>query len=259
MWLISKAMMDNLENSLCSQEQEEESLEGSCLDGELSAQLSGSHTQLAYLPPDKMTAFSRLSRSGMTFKPLTANRGEELLMLFRAGFPVRTSVRQEKEPGLMEADQACGSTWLELSVKYDRNTHSWRTHHCLFQEDLPWSSVTLTKWGMMRSGVLFQHPTAERPISGTDAGCWVGIPTASMSVPSEKYGAGSVPTPRALAEGKLRGNEKWPTPQSSDHKSRHRTHRRSPRWRAACHGRARRVLHRGRRRSRCRSGRRRRR
>ena len=140
---------------LFSQVLVEEYLGASCLDGEPSAQLSGSHTQLAYLPPDKMTAFSRLSRSGMTFKPLTANRGAELLMLFRAGFPVRTSVQQEREPELREADQACGSTWHELSVKYDLDSHSWKTANSLLNEDLPWSSVTLPRSGMVASGQCF--------------------------------------------------------------------------------------------------------
>jgi DNA (cytosine-5)-methyltransferase 1 len=41
-----------------------------------------------------MTDFSRLSRFGMMFKPLTESRGEELLMLFRADFPVKTSPQQ---------------------------------------------------------------------------------------------------------------------------------------------------------------------
>jgi site-specific DNA-cytosine methylase len=38
-----------------------------------------------------MTVFSRLSRFGMTFKPLTESRGEELLTLYLAGFPAKTS------------------------------------------------------------------------------------------------------------------------------------------------------------------------
>ena len=60
------------------------------LDGEQSVQSNGKHTQQAYCAPDKMTEYSRLSRFGMMFKPLTESRGEELLMLFRADFPVKT-------------------------------------------------------------------------------------------------------------------------------------------------------------------------
>jgi hypothetical protein len=75
-WLFSQALV-------------EEYSEGISSDGEPSVQSSGIHTQLAYLQPDKMTDFSRLSRFGMTFKPLTVNRGEELLMSYLADFHVR--------------------------------------------------------------------------------------------------------------------------------------------------------------------------
>ncbi len=178
MWIISNALMKACENLHCSQALVEESSEDTCWDGEQSAQLSGNHTQLAYLPPDKMTAFSRLSRFGMTFKPLTADLGEELLTLFREASLARTYPVQAKEQESKEADQACGSTWQELSVKYDPDSHSWRTHQCLWDEALQWSLVTLPKWGMTVSGVLFQHPTAERPISGTGSGLWL-TPRAS--------------------------------------------------------------------------------
>ena len=142
------------------------------LDGEPSVPLRGNNTQLAYLPQDKMTEYSRLSQFGMMFKPLTAGRGADLLMWYLEAFLARTSVPQEKEQGLKEAGAVCGNTWHELSVKYDLDTHSWRTHQCLLNEGLPWSSVTLPKWGMTVSGALFRHPTAERPINGTGSGLW---------------------------------------------------------------------------------------
>jgi hypothetical protein len=80
-WLFSRALV-------------EEYLGDICLDGEPSAQSNGNHTQQAYCAPDKMTDFSRLSQFGMMFKPLTESHGEELLMLFRADFPVKTSPQQ---------------------------------------------------------------------------------------------------------------------------------------------------------------------
>ena len=64
----------------------EEYLGDISLDGEQSVQLSGNPTQQAYCAPDKMTDFSRLSRFGMTFKPLTENLGEELLTLYLEDF-----------------------------------------------------------------------------------------------------------------------------------------------------------------------------
>ena len=77
-WLFSQALV-------------EEYLEDTSSDGEPSAPLNGNPIPQAYCAPDKMTGFSRLSRFGMTFKPLTVSRGEELLTLYLAGFPVRTS------------------------------------------------------------------------------------------------------------------------------------------------------------------------
>jgi hypothetical protein len=76
-WLFSQALV-------------EEYLGASFLDGEQSAPLNGKPTQQAYCAPDKMTDFSRLSRFGMTFKPLTESRGEELLTLFREDFLAKT-------------------------------------------------------------------------------------------------------------------------------------------------------------------------
>ena len=71
--------------------------EATCSDGEPSAPSNVNPTQPVSLSPDRTTVISRLSRYGMTCKPLTEPRGEELLMLFRAGFRAKTSVAQEKE------------------------------------------------------------------------------------------------------------------------------------------------------------------
>jgi hypothetical protein len=65
-WLFSQALVAEYSEATCS-------------DGEQSVPLSGHHTQQAYLSPDKMTDFSRLSRFGMTFKPLTEDLGKAVL------------------------------------------------------------------------------------------------------------------------------------------------------------------------------------
>ena len=83
-WLFSRALVEEYSAANYS-------------DGEQSALLSGSPTPQVFLPPDKTTRFWSLSQYGMTCKPLTEPRGEELLMLFRAGFRARTSAAQEKE------------------------------------------------------------------------------------------------------------------------------------------------------------------
>jgi len=80
-WLFSQALV-------------EEYLGENFSDGEQSAPLSGSHTQQAYCAPDKMTDFSRLFRFGMTYKPLTESRGEELLTLYLEGFHAKISAQR---------------------------------------------------------------------------------------------------------------------------------------------------------------------
>jgi hypothetical protein len=172
-WLISKALM----NLLCSQELVEEYSGENSLDGTQSVPLNGSLILLAYCAPDKMTDFCRLSQSGMTYKPLTENRGEELLTLYLEGFHVRTSQQQEKVQELMENDQECGSTWRGWLAKYDPNTSSWRTAQCSLLEDLNESLETLPRSGMTRNGLLWELPMLEQTIKGTESGLLENWPT----------------------------------------------------------------------------------
>jgi hypothetical protein len=138
-WLFSQALV-------------EEYLEDISLDGEQSVPLNGKHTQQAYCAPDKMTDFSRISRFGMMFKPLTENLGEELLTLYLAGFPAKTLAQQERGGELLEAEVPCGNTWRELLAKYNPDTLSWKTAQCSLLEDLEQSLETWPRWGSMRNG-----------------------------------------------------------------------------------------------------------
>jgi len=158
-WLYSQALV-------------EEYLGGISLDGEQSVQLSGSHTQQAYCAPDKMTAFSRLSRFGITYKPLMESRGEELLTLFREDFRAKTSVPQEKEQELMESEVECGEKWRASFTKYDPDLCSWKTHQCSLVEDLESFSETWPQWGLMQDGECWEQRTLEQTIRGTESGLW---------------------------------------------------------------------------------------
>jgi hypothetical protein len=137
---------------LFSQVLVEEYLGENSLDGEQSVPLSGKPIQQAYCAPDKMMAFSRLSRFGMTFKPLTDIPGEELSMSSVVAFHVRTLVPQEKAQELMENDQECGEKWLASFVKYDPDSSSWKTHQCSLLGDLELFLETWPRWGSMRNG-----------------------------------------------------------------------------------------------------------
>lgn len=171
-WIISQAMVQHCENLRYSQGQVAGSLADTCCAGAQSAPSSGNPTQQAYLSPDKMKAFSRLSRSGMTCKLLTDGHGEALLMSYLGGFPAKTSASQVKAQALTANAQECGGTWHESSMKYDRDSHSWKTHQHLFDEVLPESSVILPKSGMTVDGVLWEQTTSARRTEEKESGYW---------------------------------------------------------------------------------------
>jgi len=98
-WLFSQALV-------------EEYSEASSLDGAQSAQSSGSHTQQAYCAPDKMTAFSRLSRFGMTYKVLEESHGEALLMSYLEAF--RAKICPPQNGGGAGLDGERSGLWKEM-------------------------------------------------------------------------------------------------------------------------------------------------
>ena len=160
---------------------------GTCLDGDVSAPSNTTSTQERCCSQDSKTTACQSSQSGTMCEHSTEHHGEEWLTLYRAAFRAKTFHQPEKEQESREQKAGYGKKWLELSVKYDRTTHSWKTHRCLFDEDLPQSSVTLPKWGMMQCGVLSRLRTAAHPTSDNDSGVWLGTPTAEMTVRSEKF------------------------------------------------------------------------
>ena len=148
----------------------EEYLEASCSDSAPSAPSSSNPGPQAYCSPDRMTDYSRLSRFGMTYAPLTDDRGAALLTWYLEASRARTFQPQEKVPALTAPAPASDGKCTELSMKYDRNSHSWKTHLCLWDEDLPESSVTLPKSGTMRNGLCWELPPLDYPITAPDYG-----------------------------------------------------------------------------------------
>jgi len=156
-----------------SQALEEAYWAASCSGGGQSAPSNGTPTHGTFWSPGKTTDALKPSRSGMTFKPSTESHGEAVLMWCLAASPARTSPQQEKAPGSMGSEAPCGSTWQESSVKFDPATSSWKTHRCLWQEEVPESQVILPKWGMIDAlGVLWERTTPELLTSGTGSGSW---------------------------------------------------------------------------------------
>jgi len=168
-WLYSQALV-------------EEYLGDICLDGEPCVQSNGNPTPQAYCVPDKMTAFSRLSRFWMTFKPLTESRGEELLMLYREDFHAKTSQLREKGMDLKESEVECGEKWHGLLARFDQDSHLWRTVQCSLLEDLNESLQTLPQWGMTVGGELYLLPILVQNTNENESGLWL-TPTVMDGLP----------------------------------------------------------------------------
>ena len=154
---------------------------GNSSDGEQSALSSGNPTQQAYCAPDKMTDFSRLSRFGMTYKPLMESRGEELLTLYREVFHAKTSAQRVKAQESMESAAECGEKWHASFARYDPDSCSWRTAQCSLLGGLDEFSETWPQWGLMRDGECWEQRTLEQTIRGTESGLSEKIPTPTAS------------------------------------------------------------------------------
>jgi hypothetical protein len=208
-WLYSQALV-------------EEYLGENSLDGAQSAPLNGSRTQQAYCVPDKMTDFSRLSRFGMMYKPLTETRGEELLTLYLAAFHARTLVPQEKAQALTARGLECGERWHGLLARFDPNSHLWRTVQCSLVEDLNESFQTLPQWGMTVGGELYLLPTLVQTTNENESGLWrtpdTGAGgTSGLLKQGQSKRANGQPIQIRLVD-QVNNPHLWPTPNARDWK-----------------------------------------
>jgi hypothetical protein len=202
-WLFSQVLVEEYLGDICS-------------DGELSVPLNGNSTQQAYLSQDKMTKFSRLSRFGMTYKPLTESLGEELLTLYLEDFHAKTLVQPEKVLESQEQEAQCGDTWHGLLAKLDPNTHLWKIPQCSLLEDSEQSLETWPNWGTMRNGVCWEQMTWEQTITENEYGLSERIPNNLdfFHTPCTTGLDGGSNSRKALKKRM----EKMPTPLSSDYK-----------------------------------------
>ena len=198
-WLFSRALVEAFSEATCS-------------DGAASALSSGTPTPRAYLPPDKTTDFSRPSRFGMTFGPLTDDLGAELLTWFLAASRARTSAPQGGVQDWTANAPACGPKWQGSLARYDRDSRSWKTAQCSLLGDSDEFSETWPKWGTTRDGELFLLPTPALRIGGSESGLWQ-TPVADDAVERKAGKWNSRGEPKLSAEVKL-----WPTPNAWDWK-----------------------------------------
>jgi hypothetical protein len=208
-WLYSQALVA-------------EYLAENSLDGEQSAPLNGNPTPLAFLPPDKMTAFSRLSRSGTTFAPLTDDRGEDVLTWFLAGFPAKTSVAPERALESTENDLECGWKWHGSFAKWHPATSSWKTRQCSLLAGLDEFSETWPRWGSMQDGECLEQKIPSgilairsRITSVSVCGFTERVPTPTVCGNYNRKGAS-----KTSGDGLATHCKRYPTPQASDNRDR---------------------------------------
>jgi hypothetical protein len=204
-WLFSQALVEAYSADTCS-------------DGAQSAPSSGNPTPQAFLSPDRMTAFSRPSRFGMTFKPLTDGLGAAVLMWCQEVSRARTSALPAREQALTEPAAACGDTWRGSLARFDPATSSWRTAQPSLLEDLGESSVTWPRSGMTAGGRCWELPMLEHRISGTGSGLLPRFPTPLVG--------GTGPSTHGQISGQFRREmakafARWPvaTPTARDWRS----------------------------------------
>ncbi len=158
-WLYSRALVA-------------EYLAGSLSDGAPFAPLSESHTPQAFLSQDRMTAFSRPSRFGMTFAPLTDDHGAALLTWYLEDSRARTSALLEREQESPESIADCGRSLSASFAKWHQESFLWRTVLPLLPEAWEPYSETWPRWGLMRDGECWELPPLAHHTSECASGLW---------------------------------------------------------------------------------------
>lgn len=163
---------NNNENCHCSQEQVEESLVGSCLDGDVSVLLKLIPiTGKSYLQ-DKGMGVCPNSQSGMISQHLMDCHGGDMLISLQADSHAK--IYQQPAVGLeyREKEVDYGVKWQGSFVRYDHKTSSWRTHQCLLLGGLELYSATWPRWGTMQDGECWELLTLVPRTKETGFGFW---------------------------------------------------------------------------------------
>lgn len=198
-WLYSRALVEAFS-------------EATCLDGEPSAPSSGSPTPQAFLSPDRMTAFSRPSRFGMTFAPLMGDRGETVLTWCREASRARTSAWLERAPASAASAPGCGPIWRGSWATFDRASSSWRTAQPSLLGDSDECSPTWPRSGMTAGGQCWELPTWEPHTSAIASGSLLPTPTATSYGSCQGGAMGRDGQKNRPSLQTMAAKSQWPTP-----------------------------------------------
>lgn len=193
--MISRALMEDYENSRSSPGLAVDCLHRNSSDGERSALSSWIGTTDAFLHSDKMMdSFAPHSRYGMTFVPLTADRGEAVLTWCREVSRARTSAFAERPLESKGSEADSGATWPGSLAKFDPASRSWKTAQLSLFEESGVSLETFPRWAMWgRMGLLALDISEDR---WNASGFGLPAPTKCMG----KRGWGIAAKPRYSAE-----------------------------------------------------------
>jgi hypothetical protein len=197
-WLFSQALV-------------EASLGESSLGGEPCAPLNVTPTRRPFWHRDKTMDVLTRSPFGLTWKPLTAERGEAVLTWCREDSRAKTSAQPARVRASRGSGADCGARWHALLAKFNPDTCGWKTARCLWEEDLDWSCLTLPRWGSLHDGELWERATPGLPTSETESGSLL-FPTPKAT--EARFGYSSHGGAPSL--GKMAKEGWWPTPNKSE-------------------------------------------
>jgi hypothetical protein len=139
-------------------------------------QLSGNPTQQAYCSPDKMTECSRLSRYGMTYKPLTEDRGEELLMSYLAAFHARHLRSRKRSRNRRRAVRDVARNGTDHSRSTTSDSSLWKDSPMLTSRGLGVVLGDLASLGFDAKWGGWEQQTLAAPDRARQK-CWIRLPT----------------------------------------------------------------------------------
>ena len=201
----------------------------SCSAGTPCAPSSLTPTPRAFSSHARMTAFSRLSRYGMTCAPLTDGHGAALLTWSLAASRARTSASPARARGSAARAAASGRTWRGSLARFDPATRSWKTAQRSLFADSSESWVIWPRSGMTAAGQCWELPTLAHRISATVFGFSLPTPVASDGSSGavigkhDRFHATRTGMPRKVnrhgtsgSVGLARLVRMWPAPRSID-------------------------------------------
>ena len=162
----------NSKPSTCSPEQGEESSQTFCLSTYLSGLAKSNPSPVASCSEDNQKDSCHRSRSGTTYEPSTETPGEEQLMFYAEDFPAKTLAQTEEEQVLKDHVRDCGKNMHDWLEKFGLDLCLPKTLQGSKLKDLPLSSKTLPRWGMMLDGVCWELGTKVRHIGEIDSFYW---------------------------------------------------------------------------------------